>query len=401
MSDIPPSLETDDPVDRAASALRQTSVPGGPSDEAIARILSALRVPDETVAIPASSRRRLRFAWKIAIAGLMAASVVVYFTGLLPPRPPSAFAEIAAKLHDARTLTYEVTYTSPGKKEPEKARILYKEPGRVRTVATGQISITDLREGKTLILDSTAKAALMIDYKRSGDPKSVPREKASSMIDELRKLTDKKGESVGKKRIGDLETEGFRVQEEGFTLTLWANPKTRMPVLIEMPLQLGDQESLVTMSDFQLDTTLDDELFRLELPEGYQLRTMELEMEAGNLADDVVQLLRAYAGMFDGKFPKSLSITSMDWQTYFKRRWGEKTPKGLPETEAIQFAARVMRVEKFLRDKKDHGYKPDSVKFGDRSRIIFWYRPDKADTYRAVYGDLHVADVTPDQLPGA
>ena len=38
-------------------------------------------------------------------------------------------------------------------------------------------------------------------------------------------------------------------------------------------------------------------------------------------------------------------------------------------------------------------------RFGDREKIVFWYRPDKADKYRAVYGDLYMADVTADKLP--
>jgi hypothetical protein len=65
----------------------------------------------------------------------------------------------------------------------------------------------------------------------------------------------------------------------------------------------------------------------------------------------------------------------------------------------MQFMQRAVRVEVLLRSKKEHGYKPDGVKLGDRDKIVFWYRPDKADKYRAVYGDLHVADVSADQLP--
>jgi hypothetical protein len=65
----------------------------------------------------------------------------------------------------------------------------------------------------------------------------------------------------------------------------------------------------------------------------------------------------------------------------------------------IQFIQQATRVAGLLRSKKEHGYKPEGVKLGDRDKIIFWYRPDKADKYRAVYGDLHVADVTADQLP--
>jgi hypothetical protein len=33
------------------------------------------------------------------------------------------------------------------------------------------------------------------------------------------------------------------------------------------------------------------------------------------------------------------------------------------------------------------------------SQIIFWYQPKDKQTYRALFGDLHAADVTLDQLP--
>ncbi|HZV05121.1 MAG TPA: hypothetical protein VE999_08580 [Gemmataceae bacterium] len=394
MTDIPPpSGAADDPVDRAAAALRRDFIPEGPPDETIARTLSALRAADESITIPISRRLPLRYAWKIALAGLLAASVAVYFTGLLPPRPPLAFAEVAAKLRDARTLTYEITYESPEQKEPAKTRVFYKEPGWARTEDAEHVSIIDLKQCKMLLLDSAAKTALLLDYKNAGVPK-----KDVSLIHELRRLTDKKGESVGKKSIGDLEAEGFRVEDEGFTLTVWANPKTKMPVFIEMPIRVGDQEHLTTMSDFQLDPKLDDALFLMQPPEGYKLRTME--MEDGKLEDDVVYLLRAYADKFAGNFPKSLSVASSDWQTYLKRRRDDKKGKGLPESEAVQFAGKVLRVEKFLRTDKNHGYNPEGVKLGDSAKIIFWYRPEKSAMYRAVYGDLHVADVTADQLPG-
>ncbi len=393
MTDIPLPHAAEDPVDHAAAALRQTSVPGGPSDETIARTLSAIRgAADEAKTIRFPRKRFRRYGWKIAVAGALAASVAVYVTGLLPPRPPLAFAEVAAKLRDARTITYEVTVKSPQHKEPIKTKVFYKEPGWVRSEDAGRVNILDLKKCKMLLLDSKAKTALLLDYKNAGLPK-----KDVSLIDELRKLSDKKGDSVGKKSIGGLETEGFRVEDEGFTLTLWANPKTKMPVLIEMPLRVGEEEHLITMSDFQLDPKLDDALFRMETPEGYKFRTME--MEHGKLEEDVVYLLRAYAEKFAGKFPKNLSVAGSDWQMYFKERWGDKRDKALSETEAIQFVGKVMRVEKFLRTEKNHGYKPDGVKLGDRAKILFWYRPDKSDKYRAVFGDLHVEDVSAKQLP--
>jgi outer membrane lipoprotein-sorting protein len=392
MTGIPPFAVPDDPLDRAADALLRASVPEGPPEETIARTLAALRAASETKTAPFYRRKIMRYALKIAAVVLVAAGTAVYFTGILPLRAPLVFAEVAAKLRDARTLTYEVTSEDPKQKETIKMKIFYKDPGSMRSEGAGQIAITDLKRGKILLLDSTTKTAMLIDYKRTDDAKKD----TASMIDELRKLADKKGESVGKKQIGDLDAVGFRVEQEGFPLTVWADPKTKMPVLIEMSVSLGDREVREKMSDFQLDPKLDDAVFSLEPPEGYKLRKMEMKEEKPE--DDVVHLLRAYTEKSGGKFPVSLSFTNSEWEKYITNRWGKK-PKGLPEPEVMQFMQRAVRVEVLLRSKKEHGYKPEGAKLGDRDKIVFWYRPDKADKYRAVYGDLHVADVSADQLP--
>jgi outer membrane lipoprotein-sorting protein len=397
MTHIPPSPAADEPVERAAAALRRASVPEGPPEETVTRTLAALRAADEAQTIPFPRKSLRQYAWKIAVAGALAAGVALYFAGLLPLRSPLAFAEVAAKLRDARTLTYNVTFKTPEQKEPERIKIFYKDPGWLRSEGAGQVSVSDLRQGKTLILDPEARTAMLIDFKTAAEAEKDAQKNALSLIDQLRKLADKKGESVGKKRIGEIETEGFRVEEEGFTLTLWANPKTKMPVLIELPIPVGDEEDFVILSDFQLDAKLDDALFRMETPEGYKL--LKMELEEGKLEDDVVHLLRAYADQYEGKFPKSVSVASSDWQKYLKERWGDKKDKGLPETEAVQFVQKAIRVEKFLRKSKDHGYRPEGVKLGDRTKILFWYRPDNSDKYRAVFGDLHIDDVNANQLP--
>ncbi len=394
MNDTAPSRPPDDPLDRAADALRRTVVPEGPSDETVARTLAALRTAAEAKTIPFYRRKPMRYAWRIAVAGMLAAGVAVYFAGLLPLHSRLAFAEVATKLRDARTLTYKSTFKYPKRDEPETMKIFFKEPGLMRNERGGQIGITDLKQPKTLLLDTAAKTAVLIEYKRG---KNAKKDVHESEIEGLRKLADKKGESAGKMRIGDVEAEGFRVEEEGFTLTVWADPKTKMPVRIEMPIRIEDRDALVTLSDFQLDPKLDDSLFSLEPPEGYRLRKMEVE--DAKPEEDVVQLLRAYTEKFDGKFPASLSVASTPWQTYIKNRWGEMKPKGLPEPELMQFMQKAIRVEMLLHSKNEHGYKPEGVKMGDRDKIVFWYRPDKSDKYRAVFGDLHVADVTADQLP--
>ncbi len=38
-------------------------------------------------------------------------------------------------------------------------------------------------------------------------------------------------------------------------------------------------------------------------------------------------------------------------------------------------------------------------KYGDAQTPIFWYQPSGSATYRAIYGDLSIKDVTPENLP--
>lgn len=65
----------------------------------------------------------------------------------------------------------------------------------------------------------------------------------------------------------------------------------------------------------------------------------------------------------------------------------------------MQFVQRGIRTRLFMAKDKDHGYKAEGVKRGDREKIIFWYHPEKSGKYRAIFGDLHIAAVSADQLP--
>jgi hypothetical protein len=60
----------------------------------------------------------------------------------------------------------------------------------------------------------------------------------------------------------------------------------------------------------------------------------------------------------------------------------------------------MARVQAFLLvHEGDYGYRPEGVKLGDAGKILFWFRRSGSDGYRAIYGDLHAADVAADQLP--
>jgi hypothetical protein len=39
------------------------------------------------------------------------------------------------------------------------------------------------------------------------------------------------------------------------------------------------------------------------------------------------------------------------------------------------------------------------VRLGETETPIFWYRPKGSETYHVIYGDLHVENVDPEDLP--
>ena len=52
-----------------------------------------------------------------------------------------------------------------------------------------------------------------------------------------------------------------------------------------------------------------------------------------------------------------------------------------------------------LPDESDWHYVGKDVKFGDAESPIFWYKPEGSQTYRVLYGDLSIKDVSPENLP--
>ena len=341
---------------------------------------------------------------KLAAALLVAASGLFYLGGPYLVGAPVAFEEVAQRLQNAHSFAYLMTMELPGVKTPVKTQLLFKEPGLLRTEAMpagGPVIIFDPKAGKRLILDPAAKSAVLLDGSLPGEPKGAGPDQAAGAAEGLRNLASKKGEPVGEKKIGQVQAQGFRVKEEtGQETLIWVDPQTKLPIQIEINGKFGGGQPFhSTLSEFQLDPKLDDSLFSLEPPQGYALQKKDI-----NVADDkddgkpetaVAKLLRMYAENSGGMFPKRID----DWVDIGEKLKGEKI-QGPSDPRMLQVVNLVVRVQILLLNSKGHhGYNADGVKLGDAGKIIFWYQPKGKETYRAVFGDLHAADVAADRLP--
>lgn len=249
--------------------------------------------------------------FKVAAAAVLALSAGVAY--LISPRveATTAFAEAAEKLRDARTLSYvcKTTMQVAGQERPTEMRqlFLYKDPGLTR-VESGDppiaVNVIDASRGRILILDLVGKTAMIQDWKVSKEVKANLERHAVGETEHLRSLAGKNGEPVGRRKVGDVEAEGFRVEDVGFTWTVWVDAARKFPLLVESSVHIDGRDVPVALSDFRIDPPLDDALFRLDPPDGFRVRKLEAPLATGEEA--LVNLLRIYAEASDGSFPPKL-----------------------------------------------------------------------------------------------
>jgi outer membrane lipoprotein-sorting protein len=332
----------------------------------------------------------------VSVALLALAAGLIGLGVFLRSGPPLAFAQVAQKFRDAHTLAYQQTVRAPDiSKEPVPIQIFQKEPGLVRMEVAGQVTVgyPEQDQYKILSLNPVAKMAIMVVKKRTKQEQQPGQADPMQLVERLRTLVEKEAQAAGTKQIGDVQARGFRVQEGPMEWLVWADPKTRLPIEVEIQLP-GDIRT--TLSDFRFNPPLDDALFSLEVPKGYKLQPIEVEDLTPE--ESLVRTLRFFADTSGGKFPKRLD----DPFAFVKRLRevrGDK-PKEKTSPEDMRSMVNNVRALMFVANLKGkYGYKPDGVKLGDAEKLLFWYRPAGATKYRALYGDLHWADLTTDRLP--
>ena len=399
VSTRPQSPSPDHPLARAEAAFLRASVPDGPAPEVVARTLEALAAKTQQQANPWIRRKAVLVTMKIAAAALVAAGVLAYFA-LFPSTEATAFAVMAQKLREAHSVSYTGTTESADLKTPLKMKFLFKEPNLFRTeVPGGIVTIVDTSQGKQLILDPAAKTALVLE----GKPAAVPAGPGAGggLIAHLRQLTEGDAKPAGEKAIGGIQARGYLINNLGMQMTIWVDPATRLPIRLESSDRSQGKEIHFTASEFQIDPEMNEALFRTDPPAGYSVRkgaSDAIGMDDKTFLNPekaVEAFLRTFAAKTGGTFPNRLDA-SMDFDKAFPKNMVGMLPD--PETlQAVQAFTRVLMATRSL--KGGFVYKPDGVKLGDAAKILFWYRPEGAAHYRAIYGDLHSADVTEDKLP--
>jgi len=339
--------------------------------------------------------RRIIMKSSITRIAVAAAVLVVAALGVNYMMAPSVtFAEVIEPILNARTMIFDF-FIGDEETGPAMHEIFLGQRVR-RTISNipGMTMVIDLDSARMLVITDEDKSAAYVDIQGTlGD-------RTQSYVGAIRKIVTELKDNH--KELGEQELDGqktvvFEASGSNERVKIWADPKTALPVRIE--LSIG--QMFVIMKNFQFDPPIDESLVSMEVPAGYTLKETGISMGDAT-EEDFIESLRIWAKVIgDGIFPEAIGTENVMKQVPLL---GEKMmTSGLTEEQATQmgmnFGKGMIFHQMLETGGGDWSYTGQGVKLGEADKAIFWYRPEDSENWRVIYGDLSVKDVTPENLP--
>jgi hypothetical protein len=331
---------------------------------------------------------------KLAVAAVIVIAVIVgvsqFFGGTV------TFADVIQPILNARTIVCDLII---GDKETNPLMHEIIVGSRIRRTISNienMTQIIDLDSAKMLVLDSEAKTASYVDIQ--GDLRDRTQSYVNFLRDIIMKLKDNPNiEKLGEQIINGCKAVGFKGRGPNEEVTIWADAKTALPIRIH--IRIG--QMCATLKNFELDVPVDDSLLSMDVPPGYTKN--ETQFDLGNATEqDFIESLRVWAEVIgDGTFPDAIGTENAMKEIPML---GQKLGKmNFSEEQATQMGMAFGKGMLFHQIIDTHGddwrYVGAGAKLGDANMPVFWYQPKGSETYRVIYGDLHVEDTSPENLP--
>ncbi|MHC4177846.1 MAG: zf-HC2 domain-containing protein [Planctomycetota bacterium] len=403
-----------------------------------------------------TSRQRRNMMKRIARIAVAAVLLIGAFVGILQffggSNDIASLAEAAEQLRQAKTVTWTMlayqNVTSKDKKtiwlETESVKYMWKAPGLQREVhinAQGRvhfIRIENHMKGASLSLEPGKKKARLtypgLPMERTGQQS---KDVLTRMSEWLTKTENGwimgEPKPLGTKEINGREAIGYRVAREtvGFgkgtgsrsvpwSADLWLDAEAKRLVLVHNPgVNVYDPEKdparhnrpgegwsgMRVMGgvfrDIVYNQELDDSLFSLDPPDGYDVTKAGTPEPAEK---DMVEWLGIRAECNGGVFPDDPGPLRREavQRILDKFHQGEKlSPAEQKVFDQLYAVDRYYPVQRFVAVTAGNSwhYTGKGVKLGDKTAIVCRYKPKDSKTYRMVYGDLSVKDVAPEDVP--
>jgi hypothetical protein len=335
---------------------------------------------------------------KLAAAAAIVIAVLIGFHFVGNPFASTlTFAKVIQPILNANTAVLDIVIGEEKEGVPVIHDMIMGSRIR-RTLFTlpGTVTIIDLKDSRILTLSEEKKEAQYVSMK--GLP-SIPNylDNLKNVITKLQDDPQFRAEGLGQRQFDGQTLIGFRATHPRMEVTIWADPSTGLPVRIEQ----NEGQLRVICKNVRFDEPMPDALFSMDVPPGYKLQQETILDLTTGTEENFIEGLRLLASTFNnGVLPDGIAV-----EDYIKQ-----APAIAKQIEAMNLSAeeqtklgeKIQSCLLFTRFFKGEGkwyYRGKGVKLGDAATPIFWYRPKGSATYRVIYGDLHVADVAPENLP--
>jgi len=250
-----------------------------------------------------------------AAAIIVAALVVMQYFRVPVDVASVAWGKVLDNICNSKTLTYLVRTKE---QEPPVMKVMTIDPHLCRfewlskqipriSALGGDVWILDSKQGKTLILDTAKKTARIHPAKKT----------MSDMYDAFRNFRDRVDfsvEEIGHRQVGNKEAIGFKLrkEDENREMAVWADPETKLPILIEETLvDREGQARQFVITDIVFDDELDMSLFSLKPPDDYEVLEFRYDekvnrLKSGVNMDRILKACRNYVNEHNGQWPDSL-----------------------------------------------------------------------------------------------
>lgn len=342
-----------------------------------------------------------RIIMKSPITKIAAAIVIV--TGVLitmqlvenPFAATVTFADVIQPILNARTAEFDIIVGEEGKGPVIHDMVM---GSRIRRTVEGinQAVIIDLESSKLLTLVEQSKTAVYIDLKNLPKIPENYLERLQNLVSVLENDPNYVIEELAEKQIDGRWCVGFLARCPKAEVTIWADSQTALPIRLEQ----REHQMTVICKNFEFDPQIDETLFSMDVPEDYTLQEQQLDLKAGT-EEEFIEGLRIRAEVIgDGVFPEDVSVG------YYIKNVARVSVKlnalNISDSEKGALGMKLARHLLFLRFFEGEGkwhWNGVGVELGDTETPIFWYRPEDSETWRVIYGDLHVEDVAEQDLP--
>jgi hypothetical protein len=258
---------------RAESALRErlydlAAELRGPSQRDAILARAARPAADAAVAPRALQNRTLRWLGWAAAAVFIALAV-----GLLPwpwsgrESASAAWAAVARRVQETQSVRIQMHFRGPDGAVAARGEII-STPERARIQeADGRIGVGEFASGQGIAIDPASRIVIQWEGRLE-----IP-----NLYQMFRDLRPGDGVEPRIEPLDGRPTRVFTAHVFRVDATVWADVETLLPVRLEYPMQMPLNGALVSgtavATAFEWDGPIDESLFSLEPPAGYELRS--------------------------------------------------------------------------------------------------------------------------------